>query len=451
MGRKIAISFEDDIVKVVYAFPRKERVDVEKTFLLKEDQLDAFLDKENIKDPVIVCHFKNFYSDIISVPPVKKSYLKTIVETEIRKRFPEVGDIAYYYNVLEKKTLEDRGSQDIFFFAVNNSDLEAIIRRFSKHKITVKYIFPDFLTLANLVQASSAASTSTSLSLYISESDKSLFLMKGGQLRFVRSTPSFGREINTVDVDNINMTVNYSRQTFKVSPDQLVLINAVPKVDEAPWDTIIPPVAFTPPAIILADPGVIRDFIVPISALASRDLSERDSLMPQRYRDYLNHKRVFAPVTALFVIIGLLGISWLTINTAEILSLKVKIGQAKQGLADADRIIASYDKSAAELQQMANTVSTINEINSATDVQKFLASLRFFPMKNVVVQDIKFNVQSGIGQFQIAGNITGNNFTERLKIFQNIRDRILQIPGTSINNQNIDLKSGGFLIGVQSK
>ncbi|MBI3592968.1 MAG: hypothetical protein HY099_05755, partial [Nitrospirae bacterium] len=88
MAKQIAVSFEDELIRVVYASTDREKIVIKKTLVLKDGEFDNFLEKEKTRRFTVVCDFKTAYQDILLLPPVKEKYLKRIVETEIRKRYP---------------------------------------------------------------------------------------------------------------------------------------------------------------------------------------------------------------------------------------------------------------------------------------------------------------------------------------------------------------------------
>lgn len=112
---QVAISFEDGLVKVVYASQDKGKVIVQKTIVLKDEEFDLFLKTNKMTNISVIYPFRKFYSDIVPAPPVKRAYLDTIVETEIRKRFPELKLFSFFYTVLADKSAEEKGIREVFF------------------------------------------------------------------------------------------------------------------------------------------------------------------------------------------------------------------------------------------------------------------------------------------------------------------------------------------------
>jgi len=151
LNRRVVVSFEDNLIKVVFASSRRGKTVVQKTLIFNDEGFDSFLKTAKLPNLTVICHFKRFYSDIISAPPARAAYLKKIVEIEIRKCFPELSSFSFFYTVLKEKTVEEKGLRDVFYFAVENSELGDIIERFNRYGKAIKYIYPDILTLSKVI------------------------------------------------------------------------------------------------------------------------------------------------------------------------------------------------------------------------------------------------------------------------------------------------------------
>jgi hypothetical protein len=207
LGKRVAVSLEGKSVKVVYASIEKGKTVIQKTSILKDEEFDSFLETSRFTDLTVICRPRRFYSDTMMVPPAKKTYVKKIVEAEIRKRFSELKDFSYFYSNLTEKTPGDKGMREIFFLAVDNNELCEITERFNRYGITVKYLCPDILALSRLIKSSEDWKDKTVLCLLVSETERTFFLVRNGEICFIRITPSSGSVLTDLDVDNINMKI----------------------------------------------------------------------------------------------------------------------------------------------------------------------------------------------------------------------------------------------------
>lgn len=196
-GKQVVISLEDTLVKVLYASRKRGSIVVDRTLLFEIDQLEAFLKEAGTKEVSLVKHFRDFHEETFSIPSVKKKFIPTLIETEIGKRF-DTKDFSYTYSLSDVKIVEKRKVREVFAFAVRNDELREEVNRFHSHGISVKAIYPDIYALAEFVKP---ARDST---LCISEAGltKTLFLIKGGEIRFIRTVESDQAGLDSFDIQN---------------------------------------------------------------------------------------------------------------------------------------------------------------------------------------------------------------------------------------------------------
>ena len=449
MSRQVAVSFEDNLVKVVYASSEKERTIIQKTTVFKEDEFDSFLKTTRLPDLTVVCHFKRFYSDIMTAPPAKPAYLKKIVESEIRKRFPELRDFSYFYSVPAGTTAGEKGLREVFFFAVDNNELNEIVERFNKYGKSAKYIYPNVLTLSHLIRSSDDWKNKTVLSLLISEKDRTLFLVKNGQVCFVRVTPSLGWEITDIDIDNINMTVSYCRQNLRLNPELIILMNAFKK--EGAFNTIIPMVPITYPTSVLASEETLRNFAVPVSAVIFGKQLRNDNLLPRKYVVLYTQKRITSYAVVFFLLFSLISLGHILINLSEISLINKKINLLRKDLAGIDAVTSVYENDMERMRQFLPLINFVNEAHSSPDIQQALLSLKFLPMENVHIKTIQLNNKKDSSLIQLSGNITAKNYGDMHRIFIKLLTNFSNVPGMAVISKNIELRDGHFQIDVENK
>jgi hypothetical protein len=446
---QVAVSFEDNLVKVVYASEDKGKFVVRKTLSLRDEEFDLFLKANKMTNISVVYPFRKFYSDVIPAPPVKKNYLETIVHTEIRKRFPELNQFSSFYTVLTDKSTEEKGPRDVFFFAVDNREIDPIIERFDRCGKTVKFIYPDVLTLSYFAQSHDATVHKTVLCLLASNKDKSLFLVKNGQVRFIRITPSGSSDIKDTDIDNINMTVSYCQQQLRLNPERLVLLNS--SITEDQGGTVIPVVRVTPHDSVTVPEETFQNYITPLSAIIFGNVLKNDNLLPKKYQVLYMQRFAVAYSILFFLLFSVIGFSYFMINLSDISSLHEKIESLRKQLVGTETVVAGYDKNAAELQQILPLINLINEVRSGPDIAKSLLNLNFLPMETVDIQSIVLNNKKDSLQIQVSGNIHANNLGNMHLTFQKLLNSFNKDSNMVVLSRNLDLKSGQFQIEMENK
>ncbi|MFH1081047.1 MAG: hypothetical protein V1766_12460 [Pseudomonadota bacterium] len=451
MKKQVAVSFEDSHVRVVFASQDKGKTAVQRTVLLREEEFDAFLEANKLPNLSVVYPFRNFYSDVLSVPLVKKSYLKVIIESEIKKRFPDLNQFSFCYSVLADKSSEEKKLREVFFLAVDNRDIDRVLQRFERHGKTVKFIYPDTVAVSHFIQARDDFAGKNVLGFYASEMDKVLLLIKNGQIRFIRVTPSTGKMIRDTDIDNINMTTSYCRQSLRLNPDQLVALNVSPATEATSGHTVIPVIGIGPPAGLAVPDETYRDNMAPLAAILFSDRLKDDSLLPHGYRVLYIQRYAVAYAILFFLLFSLIGLSYLTMNLTEVLLQKEKINRLRKDISGAETIISAYDKNSAGLQMIIPLIQFINEVRSGPDMQKTLTSLDFLPMEGIDIQSVQLNNKKDVLQLQLSGKIDSKNYRDMHNMLQQLLNRINKDAGMVILSRNLELKNGQFQIEAEAK
>jgi len=152
LSRHIAVSLENENVKVVYAEIRHGNISIEKALTFSNIEFDHFLETTKDDEFIVVNDFQNIHQDVISVPPAQEKYLRVLIELEIKRRVPELKDFSFFYEELQDVQKEGKRSKDIFFFAIAGEDLDIILNRFSKHDKVITFLCPSVLPLSRFLK-----------------------------------------------------------------------------------------------------------------------------------------------------------------------------------------------------------------------------------------------------------------------------------------------------------
>jgi hypothetical protein len=449
LKQQVAVSFEDNVVKVVYSSSQKGRTIVQKTMVFKEEDFDSFLKTTKLPDLTVICHFKKFYSDLMTAPPTKPAYLKKIVEAEIRKRFPDLKDFSFFFSMLTGKPAGEKGAREVFFFAVDNSELTEIIERFNKFDKSVRYIYPDILIFSRLISSSDEFNSKTVLPMFTSGTDRTLFLVREGQICFIRVTPSSVHKLTDVDVDNMNMTVSYCRQKLRLNPESIILMNA--EKNEGPFNTIIPTAPVTYPKAVLASEETLKNFIAPISALIFQQNLKNENLLPLKYKTLYNYRSIASYAIIVFLMLSLIGLAHICINLSQISLVNEKINLLRKELTGIDAITAAYEKDTERMQQIVPLINFVNDAHATPDIRRALASLTFLPMENVHIKVIQITNRKDALLIHVTGFIDAKKYGDMHRIFVNLLTNFQNISGMAIVAKNIEIGNGHFQIDVENR
>ena len=446
MARQVAISFENELVRVVYASVSSGRVVIQKTLTLRDDAFDYFLEKEKTGQFTVACDFNVFYQDVLLLPPVKDKYLNIIVEAEMKKKFPDLGDFSFFYVLLGEVPAEGRKMHEIFIFAVNNDDLFRIIERFGKYGKTIGQLYPSVFVLAHYAKISGILSDEAALCAGGTGTAKTLFLMKNRELQFVRVVPSSGTGMHEADIQNINMTASYCRQTMKINPSGIILLGAASQGYETTMEMVAP--------VALADrlPGIVTseedaaEYIVPLTALLPDDEIKKGSIVPRAYRTMLMQKSLLTWATVIFVFLSVCGLGYLKIRLSDIASLKSRTEVLSSEIKSMDSVRRDYETRIAEIQKFKPLLDLAKSANSSPDTQKALVALDRLHLDNVNMRSIEVSTAENVLNLKLKGDINAPDYTTMQKAYQNLIDVMRNTPGMEVASQKIDLKDKSFQI-----
>ena len=397
MARQVAVSFENETIKVVYASSDNEKLLIEKTLTLRNEEFDGFLRREKTKNFTVACDFKSFHEDILLIPPVKEQYIKSIIASEIKKKFPELRNPSFLYTVLGEKLHEGRLMKEIFIFAVSNEDLFGIIDRFDRHNKKIKYLYPSTFALAHLVNSSISLKNELALCIAGTGGNTALFFVKDRFFLPFRLTQFSEKGIHNPDIQNINMTIAYCRQTLKLNPTLIALIGEACYRYHSDIDLALPILCIMhPPNIIAAEKNIIEEFITPVSAIFRVRDMEAGNILPMDYRKFYARKTAIGYLTALFLIFSLLGLGYTGMKISETFLLKGKIESLRAEIKSMEPAFSNYRAKYEKLQGSFPAINIIKNAGSAHDFQRLLIIMEQLRIKNVNIHSIQINNEKGV-------------------------------------------------------
>ncbi len=361
LANHIAVSFEGEFIKVVNASTRSN-LTIHQALTLRDEEFDIFLRNEKTRHFTVVSDFKASYHDILFLPPAKDKYLKKLVESEVRKRAPELQDFSFFYLVLGEAVREGKRGKDVFAFAVSNAELFQIVNRFSRHNKIVRHIYPGVFVLSRLVYSSVEMTDEPLLCVMESGLSKTLFLVKEGKPYFVRAAQSHESGLHDLDLDvhDINMTVNYCRQTLKLMPSQIVLLGNAYKKYETAADFTVPAVCMKAPYNVRAPKEWdVMDFIVPLSSLIPDKELGAANILPQSYRFFIFQKSILTYLMMLFLILSGLGIGYMKARVSDLSKTRGAIDLLRAEIRHMEPSLPRYEAGSREVHKLMPLISFI--------------------------------------------------------------------------------------------
>ena len=450
MTRQIAVSLENENVKVVYAEIRHGNVSIEKTLTFSNTEFDHYLETTKDDEFIVVNDFQNIYQDVISVPPAQEKYLRMLIKLEIKKRVPELKDFSFFYEELRDVQKEGKRSKDIFFFAVASEDLDVVLNRFSKHDKIITFLYPNILPLARFLQIEGGEEGQPTLGVVDLGTSKTMFLMTDRKLNFVRVTQSEQRGISRLDIENINMTIAYCRQVLRLNPSRVVFSDSQgsTNTDIAP---VVPVVSAQYPSTVVAFKDMVTEHVVPIAALVHAKELRASSLIPLVYQGINIQKKIMVYAIAVFLSLSVLGIGYIGVKAANAILTKEEIKKTRLDITGKQSIIDEYEKVSGELQKLMTLMNFMNTANMSVDMQKVLLSLQVFSNKTVNIKTINIKDEKDSLLLQVEGNILFRSYKELQSNYENTIDAVKKTNELEIVDQSLDLKTGSFKVDLKWK
>lgn len=446
MSKNIAVSFEGSLVKVAYGSRRNGNLVVTRVLTINNDEFDLFLSKEKVKDFIVVFGFQTFYQDVVLLPPVEDKYLDTLVRAEIKKNAPELKEFVFFSKVIREKTHEGRPVKEIFVFAVDPSEISPTLERFSRHEKRVERLYADVLAVSYLIIDAAKVREKTILCMVDREGHKILFLTRDGKVVFVRNIQSRGRGIDQYDITNVNMTVNYARQTLREHPDELIILGTSKDAISPVEGLALQSSVYQYPPNILVTEGDSTEYAVPIAGLLFGKGSGKESLLPRSYQRLLMQERVLRYSTLAFFIISLLLLGYVISGWNQAYQVQKMIAPLKADIAGKASVYGEFESRNRELQALMPYIRYLNSESSSPDVHKFLVSLQVLNRDKVKVKDIEIKNSGQELTFQVKGQIASNSYSELQSRFRKLVDDVKQVEGVQGVSEKLDLVSRDFSI-----
>jgi hypothetical protein len=451
LTRQIAVSLENENVKVVYAEIRHGNISIEKTFSFSNAEFDHYLETTKDDEFIVVNDFQNIHQDVISVPPAQeKKYLRALIELEIKKRVPELNKFSFFYEELRDVQKEGKRSKDIYFFAIAGEDLDIILNRFSKHDKIITFLYPNVLPLARFLQIEGGEEGQPILGVVDQGTSKTMFLMTDKKLNFVRVTQSEQRGISRLDIENINMTIAYCRQVLRLNPSQIVFSDSQDSanMDIAP---VVPVVSASYPSFVMAHKVMVTEHVIPVAALVHAKELHASSLIPLVYQGINIQRKIMAYAIVVFLFLSVVGAGYIGVKVTNSILTKGEIKKTRLDIAGRQSVIDEYEKVSNELQKLMPLINFMNTANTSIDMQKVLLSLQVFSNKTVSVKTINIKDEKDSLLLQVEGNILFRSYKELQSNYENTIDAVKKTNELEIVEQSLDLKTGSFRVDLKWK
>ena len=440
MGRAVVVSFEEDIVRVIYARKKGKDALVDDALTLRDYEFDEFLAREKTKNFVVVNNFKEFFQDTLSLPITKKGILKKLVREEVRKR-SDFQEFSFLYAVLGEKLIENARMNEVFVFAVKNDEIKAIADRFIQKGKTVKAMYPDIFSLASQVEMDEPVLCVAGTGL-----NKNLFLIEDKKIRFVRNIQSFESGLSDLDIQNINMTVNYCKQTFRINPSCVLLFGGLCNSYEVPAYGPAPLTCFP------SKTGLFLDFASPISTFSA---TKEINILSEEYRDFNNLKLFLQYAAVVFALFSFLGLGHLGYLIKDITDDKRRLELSRRNIAGVESVLSSYESRKAFMVNYSPFLNDLREVESYPNIAKILVLISTLKKDGIRLDSISMTKSVNFIKLELKGEVKSESFANMQGQYEgfikSIEDKSNELKNIKLISHSLELKTRNFIIEMECR
>jgi len=452
LPKTVVVSFEGDKVNIIYATRTKNSFVVDAAVTVADAAFDDFLAKEKTRTFIVVNSFTQFFCDTFSVPPAKDALIRPIIENEIRK-ISKMQHFAFIHAVLGERVLEQKKTKEVFAFAVETEHIRRIVDRFTARGKVIEALYPDIFALAGFV----GAGGDTVLGVLETATNKHLFIVKDGQILFVRVVQAFERGMRDHDMRNITMTVNYCRQNLKLNPQRIVLIGHLCRDFYVKTNIGIPMVSFTHPAFSRQIRGRYAgvDYMLPIAALFV-DKNTGIDLLPGEHKTLFRIDRALRYGTGLFCMLLVVMFFQAGVILKEISDLYGDIKTMRRNLPDISLTLQQYGARSEAFNAYRPLLAAYRRYASLPDAYMLLRKLADLPAANMritaIVADAADSATAGAApgenalDLTVRGMVQAEGFAEMQRQYEDFLAAVKTIPNLSVSQQTLDIKTGQLQI-----
>jgi len=442
LGKTVSLSIEENSVKVVYASTKGRSITVTDALVMPLDRLDTFLAEEKTADFIVSVDFTSYFQETVYIPPAKRNLVRPLILSEIKKKNPVQEDITPLYYKTGEKTIDGRRMDEYFVFYVFAREVNEIVARFLARGKRISALYPSILAVQKILPRSEVPY----LCLFETGRRKNIFLVSNGQILFTRSAQSIGEGILDFDLQNVNMTINYCRQTLRIEPARVLIMGREADSRATSVETSIPMEFFSRPDWVEAREDLFMDYLVPISAISR---GRAHTVLPEDYRRFYSVTNVMKYSTRVFASLSVILLLLLLMNGGHYLRLRSEVSEVRSGHGDLRAVLEEHGSAREKLEKKKKIIDFINSMNGRPSVAGLLLDLSSLPIRALEVHRMDVASDGSMGlRIQMEGSTVSTSLLHSQQELDRIVEYMRSLKGMSSVTGELSLKSGHFRISA---
>jgi hypothetical protein len=446
---QVAVSFENDQVKVVEALEREGSIAITAVHSLSQPDLALYLQNSKAEQFSVACDFPELIHDILHIPPAKKEYLQALVQREVRKRFPEVQNPSVAFHTLREQTKDGRKVLEVMVYIVEKARLDEIVTIFEAKGKRVSLLYPAILPIARLVHASLEQKDEILLTVIDGGTTKTLLVSQGGQILFLRVIQSRAYGIDEIDADNINMTVTYSRQTLRAEPARCIILGDLEQGDgEDIQNRLLLPVHHLglPPAVLLAAQTDQDNIYSAVALLLSSTDLHWASMVPSAHTAFFRKKNLLKYGAMFFFCSSLILSAYSVTALVEVPGLKAQIRTIRADMSRRQSLWSEWVKASDELNAFMPLITFSNGVESSPHTVSALRTLSFLPISDIKIRTLHFSTSPEGIKVEIKGELTADRYGDMSKVYQGFLSELKRSGDLEIRSHSLEVKTRALVV-----
>ena len=444
MAKTVAVSFEENSVKIVHASLKGNSLSVDSTAVISEIEFDNYLQKEKATDFIVTYEFKESYHDLLTVPNLKSAYLKKIVESEIKKTV-RAKEISFVYNPLGEQVVDNKKVLEVFYFAVHTEEIKEIADRFYRKGKVIKAIYPSVYSAAIFI--ASEASGEANLGIIGAGKARIAFFTKADSVHFIRNYESLEPELSDFDIQNINMTISYCLQTIRVSAAAVFLMGSLSQSGTISALPTAPIASLCKPERIQCQSKEFNDFMLP---MASYYVSRPANILSQDYKNLNMVKTYMAYASKIFLALTVLFLVLLVYEFQNMAGYKEEMSRFRKDVEITERVYDSYLEKEDQMRQYGPVVDLLNR--PAPEIRSLMVILGEESNRSMKFGSLEINSKDRQSYaVTINGDSLVGTFSSMQAELKNLTDSLRARENIDIKDSYLDMTSGTFKIDMLYK
>ncbi len=444
MSNVFSFYFDGSIVQALKACISSNSVTIKDALTFPLDGLDDYLSGCGEKTFIICCNPLLFHQDIVYLPPAASSHYDKLVRTEVQKIHPELTSFTSFHRTVGQATIDSKVHNKIAAFSYTDDTLSSFISVFNLYNKVISHIYAAPYSIFRLA-ASTCVTDPAQARIFTAAlpGEKLLLVSENKELEFIRKIPSPDATLLPADTQNINMTVDYCFQSFRVKPLEVVTLNQPETSEELSQLLTVPIRSALSPVLASVPRHVVQDYLAPLAAaLHYFESPHVGDILPSDYVSFSRNKKVLSTASKLMIALALLLAGFTLTEWLIISDLKPGIGILRSHLSNSGEEVATYRKLDEEVKFLNQRLKFIQKHNPATALASLtLPSSDEYSIKSILIQDV-----AGSLGVQIQGDISASGLSDTQIIFERIVGQIGKIPGYTVKSSTLDIKQKTFIM-----